>query len=159
MNTALRAGLPRPGIASPSAPFRTSRGANEDPDRLSKNAQRQTSQLRQNSATAARSNFRASYEWEAAAGFSSLGELRVSFGLLLLRLAARSRLRFWSWRRDLNPRPSDYKSDALPAELRQPAWFDTYAPNQHDSSLPAGTNIEVTTTAGHVQIEGELLPG
>ena len=32
------------------------------------------------------------------------------------------KLRFWSWRRDLNPRPSDYKSDALPAELRQPAW-------------------------------------
>ena len=32
------------------------------------------------------------------------------------------RIRFsfmWSWRRDLNPRPSDYKSDALPAELRQ----------------------------------------
>ena len=59
--------------------------------------------------------------WEAAAGFSSLGELRVSFGLLLLRLAARRlRSRFWSWRRDLNPRPSDYKSDALPAELRQP---------------------------------------
>ena len=29
---------------------------------------------------------------------------------------------FWqSWRRDLNPRPSDYKSDALPAELRQPS--------------------------------------
>ena len=26
----------------------------------------------------------------------------------------------WSWRRELNPRPSDYKSDALPAELRQP---------------------------------------
>ena len=26
----------------------------------------------------------------------------------------------WSWRRDSNPRPSDYKSDALPAELRQP---------------------------------------
>jgi hypothetical protein len=25
----------------------------------------------------------------------------------------------WSWRRDLNPRPSDYKSDALPTELRQ----------------------------------------
>ncbi len=25
-----------------------------------------------------------------------------------------------SWRRELNPRPSDYKSDALPAELRQP---------------------------------------
>jgi hypothetical protein len=29
----------------------------------------------------------------------------------------------WSWRRDLNPRPSDYKSDALPAELRQPKAF------------------------------------
>jgi hypothetical protein len=27
--------------------------------------------------------------------------------------------RRWSWRRGLNPRPSDYKSDALPAELRQ----------------------------------------
>ncbi len=26
----------------------------------------------------------------------------------------------WSWRRDLNPRPPDYKSGALPAELRQP---------------------------------------
>ena len=25
----------------------------------------------------------------------------------------------WSWRRDLNPRPSDYKSDALPTVLRQ----------------------------------------
>jgi hypothetical protein len=30
------------------------------------------------------------------------------------------RTKLWSWRRDLNPRPSDYKSDALPAELRQP---------------------------------------
>jgi hypothetical protein len=28
----------------------------------------------------------------------------------------------WSWRRDLNPRPPDYKSGALPAELRQPLW-------------------------------------
>ena len=39
----------------------------------------------------------------------------------------------WSWRRDLNPRPSDYKSDALPAELRQrnvgtaAAAFETHA--------------------------------
>jgi hypothetical protein len=33
----------------------------------------------------------------------------------------RARVAFatWSWRRDLNPRPSDYKSDALPTELRQ----------------------------------------
>src|SRR5579871_3842380 len=29
----------------------------------------------------------------------------------------------WSWRRELNPRPSDYKSDALPTELRQLVWF------------------------------------
>ena len=28
-------------------------------------------------------------------------------------------LKKFSWRRELNPRPSDYKSDALPAELRQ----------------------------------------
>src|SRR5215813_1384336 len=28
--------------------------------------------------------------------------------------------RLWSWRRDLNPRPADYKSAALPTELRQP---------------------------------------
>src|ERR1700722_11919826 len=28
-------------------------------------------------------------------------------------------IKCWSWRRDLNPRPSDYKSDALPTELRQ----------------------------------------
>ena len=39
-----------------------------------------------------RSNFRAPYIWEAATGFSSPGELRVSFGLLLLRLAARSKV-------------------------------------------------------------------
>ena len=35
-----------------------------------------------------------------------------------LRLAPLQNSR-WSWRRELNPRPSDYKSDALPAELRQ----------------------------------------
>ena len=36
--------------------------------------------------------------------------------------ACASRRLSWSWRRDLNPRPSDYKSDALPAELRQHCW-------------------------------------
>jgi hypothetical protein len=36
-----------------------------------------------------------------------------------LRAPEKSRFTIWSWRRDLNPRPSDYKSDALPAELRQ----------------------------------------
>ena len=40
---------------------------------------------------------------------------------LLCRVSKlRSSFLKWSWRRDLNPRPSDYKSDALPAELRQP---------------------------------------
>ena len=75
---------------------------------------------------------RASCDQEAAAGISSsLGELRVSFGLLLLRLSGALMVTIWSWRRDLNPRPSDYKSDALPAELRQPtARFDTHAPTQ-----------------------------
>ena len=36
----------------------------------------------------------------------------------------------WSWRRDLNPRPPDYKSGALPTELRQQfrerRAFETY---------------------------------
>src|SRR5713101_1676771 len=43
---------------------------------------------------------------------------------LLARVAAQTSsvsgiLFFWSWRRESNPRPSDYKSDALPTELRQ----------------------------------------
>src|SRR6266852_5027560 len=29
------------------------------------------------------------------------------------------KISWWSWRRELNPRPSDFKSYALPAELRQ----------------------------------------
>ena len=37
---------------------------------------------------------------------------------------AMSPLFLWSWRRDLNPRPSDYKSDALPTELRQPCQVE-----------------------------------
>ena len=28
--------------------------------------------------------------------------------------------KIWSWREESNPRPPDYKSDALPTELRQP---------------------------------------
>ena len=35
------------------------------------------------------------------------------------------RLMVWSWRRGLNPRPSDYKSDALPTELRQLSFQST----------------------------------
>jgi hypothetical protein len=34
--------------------------------------------------------------------------------------SGRSYVSRWSWRRDLNPRPADYKSAALPTELRQP---------------------------------------
>jgi hypothetical protein len=41
----------------------------------------------------------------------------------------------WSWRRDLNPRPSDYKSDALPAELRQP---------DHPKTVPESTSYART---------------
>ena len=43
----------------------------------------------------------------------------------------------WSWRRDSNPRPSDYKSDALPAELRQPPKPNYYS--QSDSELQGHT--------------------
>src|SRR5690606_7875258 len=32
----------------------------------------------------------------------------------------------WSWREELNPRPADYKSAALPTELRQPFQVTTY---------------------------------
>src|SRR5215510_11281580 len=41
----------------------------------------------------------------------------------------------WSWRRELNPRPSDYKSDALPTELRQRL------------DLERGTGIEPATNS------------
>jgi hypothetical protein len=52
---------------------------------------------------------------------------------------------FWSWRRDLNPRPSDYKSDALPAELRQQARIDAQSLDSHTNPFFFnGTIIEVT---------------
>jgi hypothetical protein len=40
--------------------------------------------------------------------------------LLETRASGCSYVSRWSWRRDLNPRPADYKSAALPTELRQP---------------------------------------
>jgi hypothetical protein len=57
----------------------------------------------------------------------------------------RLKLRFWSWRRDLNPRPSDYKSDALPAELRQPAWFDPPRADfpRHNSTRQPGQSLSL----------------
>ena len=39
----------------------------------------------------------------------------------------------WSWRWDLNPQPPDYKSGALPIELRQPCQGQTYP---HSAQAP-----------------------
>ncbi len=68
----------------------------------------------------------------------------------------------WSWRRELNPRPSDYKSDALPTELRQRYLlrrFCTRAPCRAAKRLERETGIEPATNS----LEGcdstiELLP-
>jgi hypothetical protein len=40
-------------------------------------------------------------------------------GILLIR----NLLYLWSWREESNPRPADYKSAALPTELRQHLYF------------------------------------
>ena len=45
------------------------------------------------------------------------GENRQIYSLL--PLAARQPPQIWSWRLELNPQPADYKSAALPIELRQ----------------------------------------
>ena len=42
----------------------------------------------------------------------------------------------WSWRRDSNPRPSDYKSDALPTELRQRVWGQRAPPRKLIPRIP-----------------------
>ena len=55
--------------------------------------------------------------------------------VLLKGYARRLLVRSWSWRRDLNPRPSDYKSDALPAELRQQAGAPHAGATQNRSRL------------------------
>ncbi len=55
----------------------------------------------------------------------------------------------WSWRRDLNPRPPDYKSGALPAELRQPisrAPFESLRLNFSARSSPGGTPKPLKTS-------------
>jgi hypothetical protein len=50
---------------------------------------------------------------------SSFANYAQDFGCgLPLRLRPQT-ASIWSWRRESNPRPSDYKSDALPTELRQ----------------------------------------
>ena len=71
------------------------------------------------------------------------GWCRVSGGFLMgsVGSAHRKPLKEWSWRRGLNPRPSDYKSDALPTELRQ-LMFVTTATSAHrwmvTLSFPSG---------------------
>src|SRR5580700_3608894 len=64
-------------------------------------------------------------------------------------------LKCWSWRRDLNPRPSDYKSDALPTELRQQSG--TTSPRGRiypsDPSQMSGTILKGTITVIQVQPE------
>ena len=62
---------------------------------------------------------------------------KLSLGDVLRRTAVACS---WSWRRDSNPRPSDYKSDALPAELRQRTF----------SRLP-GQRWKVSTTEFRLQ--------
>src|SRR5207248_6578642 len=45
----------------------------------------------------------------------------------------------WSRRRDLNPRHSDYKSDALPTELRRPAYRQSSASSGKTRILPTAS--------------------
>src|SRR5277367_2369550 len=69
------------------------------------------------------------------------------------------RLRFicWSWRRDLNPRPPDYKSGALPTELRQHNGDE--CPPRHKYTLDpiqmSGT-IQKLITSGNFRATGSL---
>jgi hypothetical protein len=44
----------------------------------------------------------------------------VFFSIKRRKTYTRPHRAFWSWRRELNPQPTDYKSVALPIELRQP---------------------------------------
>src|ERR1700679_3187742 len=53
----------------------------------------------------------------------------------------------WSWRRDLNPRPPDYKSGALPAELRQPKQ-QTALVEPHERSLHLTIAPTLASTRG-----------
>jgi hypothetical protein len=62
--------------------------------------------------------------------------------------------RYWSWRRDLNPRPSDYKSDALPAELRQQKSRCFCIDSHTNPFFFNGTIIEVITVEFEVQGRG-----
>src|SRR5262245_42968525 len=51
----------------------------------------------------------------------------------------------WSWRRELNPRPADYKSAALPTELRQHRQIYDCNTGHLASSTPEGKKIAILT--------------
>ena len=75
-----------------------------------------------------------SCRWRTLQGWNNWQVQPTSTSSLLLYCAqSTAPQKVWSWRRDLNPRPPDYKSGALPAELRQP---DSRAPNKFLRSIP-----------------------
>ncbi len=47
------------------------------------------------------------------------GDSRQIYSLIPLTAREPTHIKCWSWRRASNPRPADYKSAALPTELRQ----------------------------------------
>jgi hypothetical protein len=65
----------------------------------------------------------------------------------------------WSWRRGLNPRPSDYKSDALPTELRQHPFHATRCAEE-SASLPPLQGVAVAQQRRQLadQVDGGLHP-
>jgi hypothetical protein len=66
--------------------------------------------------------------------------------------------RIWSWRRDLNPRPPDYKSGALPAELRQPKTARTIlTPDTRGASAVRGVQNRIL--ARHAEPRNGAPPG
>src|SRR6185369_927659 len=65
------------------------------------------------------------------------------------RFLPRAEAERWSWRRELNPRPADYKSAALPTELRQPDKLGMLARPVPDDQ-PFGTQI-FGTAAGRAK--------
>ena len=70
-------------------------------------------------------------------------QLCVVWNALRFDTYPRRKVRRWSWRRDLNPRPADYKSAALPTELRQPDKSWTIALPVPEAQTP----IRSTTSA------------
>ena len=64
------------------------------------------------------------------------------------------KIKCWSWRRDLNPRPSDYKSDALPTELRQQSGITSPRGRMYPSDpfQMSGTILKGTITVIRVQL-------